>query len=118
ARMLAATPVDTVVGAGGRTLLMVAVEESNLPAVELLVARGAALDLRDDQGLTALALAVESGFEEAVEVLLAEGADPDLHDLAGLTALDIAEEHGAQDIAALLFRYGAKSAKELAPRQP
>jgi CDP-diacylglycerol---serine O-phosphatidyltransferase len=118
ARMLATTPVDTVVGAGGRTLLMVAVEESNLPAVELLVARGAALDLRDEQGLSALALAVESGFEEAVEVLLAEGADPDLHDLAGMTALDIAEEHGAHDIAALLLRYGAKSSKELAPRQP
>ena len=118
ARMLAATPVDTVVGAGGRTLLMVAVEETNLPAVELLVARGAALDLRDEQGLTALALAVESGFEEAVEVLLAEGADPDLQDLAGMTALDIAEEHGAHDVAALLFRYGAKSSKELAPREP
>jgi CDP-diacylglycerol--serine O-phosphatidyltransferase len=118
ARMLSATPVDTVVGTGGRTLLMVAVEESNLPAIELLIARGAALDLRDEQGFTALALAVESGFEEAVEVLVAEGADPDLQDLAGMTALDVAEEHGAHDIEALLLRYGAKSAKELAPREP
>src|SRR5690606_2867395 len=43
ARALATTPVDTVISADGRTLLMVAVEEANLPAVELLIARGAAL---------------------------------------------------------------------------
>ena len=118
ARMLSATPVDSVVGEGGRTLLMVAVEENNLPAVELLLARGAAPDARDEQGATALALASEMGFQEAVEVLLAARADPNVQDVSGMTALDIAEEHGAHDIAALLLRYGAKSGKELAPRQP
>jgi len=118
ARMLSSTPVDTVVGPGGRTLLMVAIEETNLPAIELLVARGASLELRDDRGATALALACEIGFHEAVEVLLAEGADPNTHDLSGMTPLDVAEEHGAHDISALLLRYGGKSGKELAPRQP
>jgi CDP-diacylglycerol--serine O-phosphatidyltransferase len=118
ARMLVTTPVDTVVSPGGRTLLMVAVEENNLPAIELLAARGAALDLRDEHGATALLLAVEMGFQEAVEVLLAAGADPNVHDLSGMTPLDLAEEHEAQDIAAVLLRYGAKSSKELAPQQP
>ncbi len=118
ARMLATTPVDTVVAGSGRTLLMVALEENNLPAVELLVARGAALDLRDEHGATALLLAVEMGFQEAVEVLLAAGADPNVHDLSGMTPLDLAEEHEAQDIAAILLRHGAKSSRELAPQQP
>ena len=118
ARMLSTTPIDSVVGPGGRTLLMAAVEETNLPAIELLVARGAALDLRDEGGATALALAAEMGFHEAAEVLLDAGADANLPDLAGMTALDIAEEHGAHDIAALLLRYGAKSSRELAPREP
>ena len=118
ARMLAATPVDSVIGSGERTLLMVAVEETNLPAIELLVERDAALDQRDDRGLTALALAVEMGFHEAVEMLLAAGADPNAHDLSGMTPLDAAEEHGGHDIAALLLRYGGKSSKELAPREP
>ena len=118
ARMLASTPVDAVVSPGGRTLLMIAVEETNLPAIELLVARGAAPDLRDEHGATALALAAEMGFQEAVEVLLAGGANPNVHDLSGMTPLDIAEEHGAHDISALLLRFGAKSAKELAPQQP
>jgi CDP-diacylglycerol--serine O-phosphatidyltransferase len=117
ARMLSATPVDSVVAPGGRTLLMSAIGETNLPAIELLVARGAMLDLRDERGTTALALAAEMGFHEAVEVLLDGGADPNLRDLSGVTPLDIAEEQGAHDIAALLLRYGAKSSRELSPRE-
>jgi CDP-diacylglycerol---serine O-phosphatidyltransferase len=116
ARSLATTPVDTVIGPGGRTLLMVAVEETNLPAVELLVARNAAVEARDEQGMTALALAAQMGFQEAVEVLLASGADPNPRDIGGLTPLDIAEEHGALDIAAVLLRHGGKSSRELSPR--
>ena len=113
ARMLHATPPDTVVNGGGRSLLMVAVEESNLPAAELLLARGASRDLRDDRGVTALGLAAEMGFKEAVEVLLAAGADPNIRDSQGLTALDLAEEHGSHDIVAALLRAGAKSGTEL-----
>jgi CDP-diacylglycerol--serine O-phosphatidyltransferase len=118
ARMLNTTPVDAVVGPSGRTLLAVSVEETNLPAIELLVSRGAALDIRDEFGQTALALAVEIGFQEAVETLLAAGADPNVHDLSGMTPLDVADDHGAHDIAAILLRHGAKSSKELAPQQP
>jgi CDP-diacylglycerol--serine O-phosphatidyltransferase len=118
ARILNTTPVDTVVSPGGRTLLMFAVEETNFPAVELMVARGAGLDARDEHGSTALALAVEIGFQEAAELLLAAGANPNVHDLSGMTPLDIAEDHGAHDISALLLRFGAKSSKELAPTQP
>ncbi len=118
ARMLDETPPDTVVAAAGRTPLMVAVEETNLPAIELLVARGAAVDRQDQRGMTALAIAAEMGFQEAVEALLAAGADPNLRDLSGATPLDLAEEHGAHDITATLLANGAKSAKELAPPQP
>jgi CDP-diacylglycerol--serine O-phosphatidyltransferase len=118
ARTLMTTPVDAVIGPGGVTLLMVAVEETNLPAIELLIARGAALDLRDAQGATALALAAEMGFHEAVEILLAAGANPNVHDLSGMTPLDVADEHGAHDTASLLLRYGGKSSRELAPQQP
>ncbi len=118
ARMLAVTPPNAVIARGGRSLLMVAVEETNLPAIELLVQRGAALDQRDEKGHTALALAAEMGFQEAIEMLLGAGADPNAQDLAGMTPLDIAEEHGAHDISSLLLRHGAKSSKELAPTEP
>jgi CDP-diacylglycerol--serine O-phosphatidyltransferase len=118
ARMLTSTNVDAVVGPGGRTLLALAVEETNLPAIELLISRGASLDLRDEHGQTALALATEIGFQEAVETLLAAGANPNTHDTSGMTPLDAADEHGAHDIAAVLLRHGAKSSRELAPLQP
>jgi len=113
ARMLHTTPPDTVVNGGGRSLLMVAIEETNLPAVELLLARGASADHRDEGGLTALALAAQMGFKEAVSVLLAAGADPNVRDEAGLTAMDLAEEHGSHDIVAELLRAGAKSGTEI-----
>src|SRR5687767_4158511 len=108
-RMLASTPPDTIVASGGRSLLMVAVEETNLPAIELLVQRGAALNQKNDEGATALAVASEMGFQEAIEALLAAGADPNIPNAAGMTPLDIAEEHGAHDISAVLLRAGAKS---------
>ena len=119
ARMLdGATSPDAVVDAEGNTLLMMAVQETNLPAIELLVDRGAGLEARNRQGETALALAAAMGFQEAVEVLLQAGADANTRNLAGATPLDVAEEHGAHDISALLLRHGAKTGKELAPRQP
>ncbi len=118
ARMLATTPLDAVIATGGRSLLMVAVEETNLPAIDLLVARGAPLEQRDERGESALAIAAGMGFQEAVEVLLAAGADPNARDLSGMTPLDVAEEHGSHDIAALLLRYGGNASKDLAPRQP
>jgi CDP-diacylglycerol--serine O-phosphatidyltransferase len=109
ARMLGATTPNAVIATGGRSLMMVAVEETNLPAIQLLIQRGAALNQRDDQGMTALALAAEMGFQEAVEVLLSAGADPNIPDSSGMTSLDVAEEHGAHDISTLLLRYGARA---------
>ena len=82
------------------------------------MARGATLNLADAQGTTALSMAAELGFQEAVEVLLIAGADPNIQDTTGMTPLELAEEHGAHDISTVLLRYGAKSAKELAPTQP
>src|SRR4051812_22576925 len=118
ARSLGSTHVDTVITSDGRTLLMAAVEETNLPAVELLVARGAALELRDPHGATALTLAVQMGFHEAVELLLAARANPNVQDVSGMTPLDIADEHGAHDISAVLLRFGAKPGRDLGPSQP
>jgi len=118
ARMLATTSPDTVIDAGRRTLLMVAVVETNLPAIEALISRGANLDLQDERGMTALALAAEVSFEEATLVLLAAGADPNLRDVSGMTPLDVAEEHGAHDLSAALLRFGAKAGRELSPLAP
>jgi CDP-diacylglycerol--serine O-phosphatidyltransferase len=104
--------------ADGRSILVLAIEETNLPAVEYLVAQGADPNHQDGHGATALIAAARIGFLEAVQMLLESGADPNLRDLSGVTALDFAEQYGAADITAALLRFGAKSGKELAPRQP
>jgi ankyrin repeat protein len=56
------------------TLLMLAAMEGDTPIGELLVSRGAALDLTNDFGETALALAAHGGHARFVQMLLAKGA--------------------------------------------
>lgn len=73
---------------------------------ELLLARGARLDARDDNGRTPLMLAVAAG-EELLRFYLQRGVDPKLRDRQGLTALDQARWIGL-----------AAAAKILAPLTP
>jgi uncharacterized protein len=58
--------------------------------IDLLLARGAALDEVDDRGRTALMLAAELGYADVVDLLLHRGADRTLKDKKGKTALDLA----------------------------
>ena len=66
---------------GGRTPLMVAAAEGNLPALQFLFGRVgatvAAVDARDARGKTAAALAAMQGKSKALAMLLAAGAKPD-----------------------------------------
>jgi ankyrin repeat protein len=60
--------------------------------VELLLAKGAQLDLADNRGRTALMIAAERGHAEIVKLLLAAGADPARRDKDGRSAADIATD--------------------------
>jgi cytohesin len=70
--------------------------------VELLLARGADVNLRGSEGSTALFSASADGMTECVQVLLAAGADPDIPDDEGRTALMAAasckRDDGFQDL--------------------
>ncbi|HBE78043.1 MAG TPA: hypothetical protein DDW65_09740 [Firmicutes bacterium] len=63
---------------------------SNPERVELLLSKGAKLDVQNKMGETPLMLAAESGYAEVAEALLKKGANPDLQDLTGKTALMVA----------------------------
>ena len=65
--------------------------------VELLIARGAAVDAADNRGRTALMIAAERGDADAVEILLMRGADRTLRDRAGKTACDLAANNSARE---------------------
>jgi CDP-diacylglycerol--serine O-phosphatidyltransferase len=118
ARMLAATPADTPITPDGRSLLMVAVEETNQPAVELLIARRAPARPARRPGHHAPRLAAPDGLPRGGGGAARGGSGPQLARPLGMTPLDVAEEHGALDIASVLLRYGGRSSKDLAPLQP
>ena len=74
----------------GRTLLMLAVSQQNLRAIECLLQYGADCNRQQRQGATALALAAMLGAVEVVRVLLAAGASTKIPDAKNMVALDCA----------------------------
>lgn len=72
------------------------------PQVERLIAQGAPIDARDNQGRTALMLAAANGQTATVQKLLALGANPALLDHEGLNAAQQARRIGHTRIAELI----------------
>ncbi len=70
--------------------------------VETLLAAGADVNVRDENGRTALMLASLGGHLKTVERLLDAGAHVDAKDGEGKTAQDLAGEKGQQEIAQVL----------------
>ena len=85
---------------------------TGLATVELLVTRGAELDVVDDRGRSALMIAAERGHAEIAAWLVAHGADAGLADKEGKTALDLAAapavSRSAEGDAAANWNVGAR----------
>lgn len=75
--------------------------------VQRLLAAGARVDARADNGATALMLAARGGYLAIVEQLLAAGADITLRSDRGLTPLGWALANDRAEVAARLRRAGA-----------
>ena len=89
----------------GWTALMMASVFSNTEVVRLLLANGAEVDSKDEDGRTALMYASREGrkgHKRVVELLLANGADMDSEDTDGYTALMYASRYGNKEIIKLL----------------
>jgi Zn-dependent protease with chaperone function len=84
------------------TALTVALYNSSLEMVALLLEKGANPDLQDSAGWTPLMTAASNGDIEAAKLLLEAGANPMKADEMGYTAEDYALENGFEDIALLL----------------
>jgi ankyrin repeat protein len=69
--------------------------------VELLIARGAAINAADNRGRTALMIAAERGDAAVVETLVMRGADGAVRDRAGKTARDLAANDAVREKLAL-----------------
>ena len=92
-----------------RLLLHYAAGEGRKEIAELLIAKGADVDAKDEEEWTPLHSAAYVGNKEIVELLIAKGADLNAKDDDGKTPLDRATGKTAD----LLRKHGGKTAEEL-----
>ncbi|MCG2584713.1 ankyrin repeat domain-containing protein [Massilia sp. TS11] len=92
----------------GNTALMMAAFKKNLPAVQALLAKGAAVNR---PGWTPLHYAAAAGADDIVSLLLARGAQLEAPAEAGLTPLMMAAREGHESTTLLLLSKGADPAR-------
>jgi ankyrin repeat protein len=108
----AGADADVKGGWMGGTPLHYAAENGQKEMVELLIDKGADVNLKTDFDQTPLHLAAENGQKEMVELLIAKGANVNAHD--GLsTPFDIAVESNKTQTADLIRKKGGKMIEEL-----
>jgi ankyrin repeat protein len=98
-------PADYI-GAIG-TPLQIAVSHNNLTVINLLLARGATVDLQNQSGETALGIAILNQRPAIVQRLLDMGANPNHKDGEGYTLLHLAASGGSLSIVEKLLQAGA-----------
>jgi ankyrin repeat protein len=87
--------------------LTLAAEEGHKTIVELLLAKGADVNAKDDEDQSALVEAAWRGHKTVVQLLLANGADINTEDWLHRTALTEAAKEGHETIVQLLLAKGA-----------
>ncbi|KAK4214539.1 hypothetical protein QBC37DRAFT_148617 [Rhypophila decipiens] len=90
----------------GNTAVMLAAESGHKAAVELLIKKGANMELSDDFQRTPLLHAAIQGHDEIDKVLLAMGADLEAKDGHGSTSLIAASRWGNETTCKLLLDQG------------
>ena len=97
----------------GVTALMSAAARGNRRVVDLLLQRGAEINLQDSsKGYTALIVAAGTGHEHVVDLLLRRGAEINLQSSDGVTALMLAAGTGHEQVVDLLLQRGAAINKQ------
>jgi uncharacterized protein len=88
---------------GEKTPLMVAAQHGHKAMAELLLARGADVNVQSREGFTALDEAALRGYTAVVEVLLAHHADVNATNNQGRTALSFAIGNGSAELIKLFL---------------
>ena len=76
--------------------------------VELLIAKGADIDIQNSSGRTPVHEACVTGRKDVVELLIAKDASINARDDKGQTALSLAKGKGHEEVVELLKKHGAK----------
>ncbi len=88
--------------------LHVAAGTGDIEQVNRLIAQGADVNVKHNDGWTALYLASQNGHGEFVNLLLSNGADVTEKTNSGWTALSIAQKQGHQEIVEMLKNANAQ----------
>ena len=86
----------------GLTALMCASKEGHYEVVELLLGKGAQVDLQDSRGWSALMYSCASGHSRVAKVLLEYGANADLQSCSWESAYSLALLHEDPKMSTLL----------------
>lgn len=82
---------------------MEACSAGNIAVIDVLLSRGADVNLQDNMGCTALMRVAYAGFDELVKLLVKNGADTKIVDKDGRTAKDYyAERNNNEEILSIL----------------
>lgn len=111
AKKLLDTGIDVNVKRPGdqNTALIIAAGKGRMEVVNLLLSRGADVNVSNRNGWTPLMAAVSSGSYGIALLLLEKGADPNSKHTYGWTALKLASQKGKEDIVKLLKKFGARN---------
>ncbi|MBI4027589.1 MAG: ankyrin repeat domain-containing protein [Verrucomicrobia bacterium] len=99
--------VNAYDGSPAQTPLHTAASHGHLQIVELLLAKGAQVNAKDEYGATSLHNAARSRHKDIVELLLSKGAEVNKGDFFNHTPLYRAAENGNQNVVKLLLQKGA-----------
>jgi uncharacterized protein len=86
----------------GSTALMIAAEQNERNAVDVLLSHGADVHAANDRGNTVLMAAAYGGNPDIVRLLLAKGANARAANIDGETALDVARKEKSDKVIAAL----------------
>ena len=87
--------------------LFKAVKKGDLKTLQMLIEKGADVNVKDDDGMTPLSIAVWLAHKEDVHFLLENGADVNAKDSDGRTPLTHATANGHAEITKFLIEKGA-----------
>lgn len=96
-------------GVKNSTALIFAAENGQIKVAEILLANGASINVKADNGITALMIAVAKGHLDVIEFLTSNEVEINAKNIKGHTALDIANDLGDQRVIAILKSNGAKA---------
>ena len=94
--------LDTRTNQNGRRALNWAAFNNRGPAVRLLIARGASLNLTNISGFTPVHHAAEAGAVDALNILIAAGADLNIPNGRGMLPIDTARSQNHVDAIRIL----------------